>query len=172
MRIEGVCPGNLIRVDDTMESFKLAEMSGLLCFVLASPFKSKLRLEAENEALRHGDLLKLGIDISQTSVAKCMPRRRAPPSQGWRTFLRNHADGIAAIDLFVVPTISFRPLYGLLIMGHGRRRDALHIHLRQRRNERLLRAGVALEQFRREPSPSVLGNPQLELADTVMSERP
>jgi hypothetical protein len=48
-----------------------------------------------------------------------MVRRRGPPSQGWRTFLRNHADGIAATDLFVVPTISFRLLYGLLIMGHG-----------------------------------------------------
>src|SRR3954451_23011952 len=44
-----------------------------------------------------------------------------PPSQDWKTFLRNHADGIAAMDLFVVPTISFRLLYGLLIMGHGRR---------------------------------------------------
>ena len=50
-----------------------------------------------------------------------MVRRRDPPSQGWRTFLRNHADGIAAMDMFVVPTISFRLLYGLLIMGHGRR---------------------------------------------------
>jgi hypothetical protein len=50
-----------------------------------------------------------------------MVRRRHPPSQGWRTFIRNHADGIAAMDLFVVPTISFRLLYGLLIMGHGRR---------------------------------------------------
>src|SRR6478672_10091418 len=69
----------------------------------------------------HGELLKLGIEIGQTSVAKYMARRRAPPSQGWRTFLRNHADGIAAMDLFVVPTISFRLLYGLLIMGHGRR---------------------------------------------------
>ena len=69
----------------------------------------------------HGELLKLGIDVGQTSVAKYMVRRRGPPSQGWRTFLRNHADGIAAMDLFVVPTISFRPLYGLLIMGHGRR---------------------------------------------------
>ena len=68
----------------------------------------------------HGELLKLGIDIGQTSVAKYMARRRAPPSQGWRNFLRNHADGIAAMDLFVVPTISFRLLYGLLIMGHGR----------------------------------------------------
>jgi hypothetical protein len=69
----------------------------------------------------HGELLKLGIEIGQTSVAKYMVRRRHPPSQGWRTFVRNHADGIAAMDLFVVPTISFRLLYGLLIMGHGRR---------------------------------------------------
>jgi transposase InsO family protein len=69
----------------------------------------------------HGELLKLGIEIGQTSVAKYMARRRAPPSQGWKTFVRNHADGIAAMDLFVVPTIAFRPLYGLLIMGNGRR---------------------------------------------------
>src|SRR5260221_14283687 len=58
----------------------------------------------------HGELLKLGIDIGQTSVAKYMARRRGPPSQGWKTFLNNHADGIAAMDLFVVPTISFRLL--------------------------------------------------------------
>jgi hypothetical protein len=70
----------------------------------------------------HGELLKLlGIDIGQTSVAKYMIRTRRPPSQGWKTFLRNHADGIAAMDLFVVPTASFRVLYGLLIMGHSRR---------------------------------------------------
>jgi transposase InsO family protein len=69
----------------------------------------------------HGELLKLGIDVGQTSAAKYMVRRRGPPSQGWKTFLRNHADGIAAMDLFVVPTVSFRLLYGLLIMGHGRR---------------------------------------------------
>jgi hypothetical protein len=69
----------------------------------------------------HGELLKLGIDVGQTSVAKYMAKRRDPPSQGWRTFLRNHADGIAAMDMFVVPTISFRLLYGLLIVGQGRR---------------------------------------------------
>jgi transposase InsO family protein len=69
----------------------------------------------------HGEPLKLGIDIGQTSVAKYMARHRGPPSQGWKTFLNNHADGIAAMDLFVVPTISFRFLYGLLIIGHGRR---------------------------------------------------
>jgi hypothetical protein len=70
----------------------------------------------------HGELLKLGIDIGQTSVAKYMAPRRRPPSQGWRTFLRNHPDGIAAMDLFVVPTISFRLLYGLLVLRHDRRR--------------------------------------------------
>jgi transposase InsO family protein len=70
----------------------------------------------------HGELLKLGIDVGQTSVAKYMARRRPPPSQGWRTFLLNHADGIASIDLFVVPTISFRLLYGLLVLRHDRRR--------------------------------------------------
>jgi transposase InsO family protein len=69
----------------------------------------------------HGELLKLGIDVGQTTVAKYMAMRRRPPSQGWRTFLRNHADGIASMDLFVVPTISFRLLYGLLILQHGRR---------------------------------------------------
>src|SRR3989440_8668529 len=69
----------------------------------------------------HGELLKLGIEIGQTTVAKYMARRRQPPSQGWKTFLRNHAAGVVAMDLFVVPTISFRLLYGLLIMGHGRR---------------------------------------------------
>ena len=70
----------------------------------------------------HGELLKLGIDVGQTSVAKYMARRRGAPSQGWKTFLHNHADGIAAMDLFVVPTVSFRLLYGLLIMSHSRRR--------------------------------------------------
>jgi hypothetical protein len=69
----------------------------------------------------HGELLKLGIDVGQTSVAKYMAKHRRPPSQGWKTFLRNHADGIASIDLFVVPTISFRVLYGLLILRYGRR---------------------------------------------------
>src|SRR5216684_3604082 len=69
----------------------------------------------------HGELLKLGIDVGQTTVAKYIARGRRPPSQGWKTFLHNHADGIASMDLFVVPTISFRLLYGLPIMGHGRR---------------------------------------------------
>jgi hypothetical protein len=69
----------------------------------------------------HGELLKLGIDVGQTTVAKYMVKRRRPPSQGWKTFLRNHADAIASMDMFVVPTISFRLLYGLVILHHSRR---------------------------------------------------
>lgn len=69
----------------------------------------------------HGELLKLGFQVTQSTVAKYMVRRRGPPSQGWKTFLRNHADGIAAIDLFVAPTVGFRLLYGLVIVHLARR---------------------------------------------------
>jgi hypothetical protein len=69
----------------------------------------------------HGELLKLGFEIAQSSVAKYMVKRRAPPSQGWRTFLRNHAPDIAAMDLFVVPTIGFDLLYAFIIIRLDRR---------------------------------------------------
>src|ERR1700716_3862859 len=69
----------------------------------------------------HGELLKLGFELAQSSVAKYMVKRRGPPSQGWRTFLRNQAPDIAATDLFVVPTIGFRMLYGFVIVRLDRR---------------------------------------------------
>jgi transposase InsO family protein len=69
----------------------------------------------------HGELLKLGFEVAQSSVAKYMVKRRGPPSQGWRTFLHNHAPDIAAMDLFVVPTIGFDLLYGLVIVRLDRR---------------------------------------------------
>jgi transposase InsO family protein len=69
----------------------------------------------------HGELLKLGFDVAQSSVAKYMVKRRGPPSQGWRTFLRNHAPDIAAMDLFVVPTLGFDLLYAFVIVRLGRR---------------------------------------------------
>src|SRR5258708_36942024 len=59
----------------------------------------------------HGELLKLGFEIAQSSVAKYMVKRRGPPSQGWRTFLRNHAPDIAAMGLFVVPTVGIDLLH-------------------------------------------------------------
>src|SRR5258706_1163702 len=63
----------------------------------------------------HGELLKLGFEVAQSSVAKYMVKRRAPPSQGWRAFLHNHEPEIAAMDLFVVPTVTFKLLYGFVI---------------------------------------------------------
>src|SRR5438128_2964026 len=69
----------------------------------------------------HGELLKLGFEIAESTVSKYMSWRRGPPSQTWRTFLRNHADGIAAIDLCVVPTLTFECLFAFLVVGHGRR---------------------------------------------------
>ena len=70
----------------------------------------------------HGELLKLGVEVAQSTVAKYMARGRRPPGQSWKTFLRNHAAGIAAMDLLVVPTIGFRLLYGFVILHHHRRR--------------------------------------------------
>src|ERR1700737_3478165 len=69
----------------------------------------------------HGELLKVGFELAQSSVAKYMVKHRGPPSQGWRTFLRNHAPDIAAMDLFVVPTIGFKLLYGFVIVRLERR---------------------------------------------------
>src|ERR1700737_4916019 len=69
----------------------------------------------------HGELLKRGFEVAQSSVAKYMVKHRGPPSQGWLTFLRNHAPDIAAMDLFVVPTIGFRMLYGFVIVRLDRR---------------------------------------------------
>jgi hypothetical protein len=69
----------------------------------------------------HGELLKLGFEIAESTVSKYMVRRRGPPSQTWRTFLRNHAEAIAAIDLCVVPTLTFECLFAFLVVGHGRR---------------------------------------------------
>src|ERR1700674_777778 len=68
-----------------------------------------------------GELLKLGFSVAQSTVATYMVRRRGSPSQGWRTFLRNHAPDIAAMDFFVVPTIGFRILYGFVIVRLHRR---------------------------------------------------
>src|SRR6266850_2027814 len=69
----------------------------------------------------HGELLKLGFSVAQSTVAKYMTQRPDPSSQDWGTFLRNHAPNIAAMDLFVVPTIGFKLLYGFVIVRLARR---------------------------------------------------
>jgi hypothetical protein len=103
-RIEAALP----RPKPPLEIHRLIRAVGL-----ANPLWGALRI--------HGELLKLGIDVGQTTVAKYMPRAKRPPSQGWKTFFHNHADGIATMDLFVVLTISFRLLFGFLILRHDRR---------------------------------------------------
>jgi putative transposase len=70
----------------------------------------------------HGELLKLGLDVSQATVAKYIVRHRRPPSQTWRTFLSNHVEQVVAADFFVVPTMTYRLLFVLVILAHQRRR--------------------------------------------------
>src|SRR6187549_1002481 len=70
----------------------------------------------------HGELLKLGIEIGETSVSKYMVRHRRPPSQTWRTFLNNHVKSLVSVDFFTVPTIRFQILYVFLVLAHERRR--------------------------------------------------
>ncbi len=69
----------------------------------------------------HGELLKLGIEVAQSTVSIYMLPRRDRPLQTWKTFLCNHMEGIASIDLFVVPTIAFEQLFAFLVLGHRRR---------------------------------------------------
>ena len=69
----------------------------------------------------HGELLKLGFKLAESTVSEYIIRRGHPPSQSWRTFLRNHAAAIAAIDLCLVPTVHFERLFAFIVIGHGRR---------------------------------------------------
>src|SRR5246127_4031227 len=79
----------------------------------------------------HGELLKLGIDVSQATVGRYLPRRPKTPSPTWRSFLRNHMTGIVAVDMFVVATATFRMLYAVIVLDHHRRRV---IHFEVTRN--------------------------------------
>jgi transposase InsO family protein len=69
----------------------------------------------------HGELLMLGFEVAQSTVSKYIVRPSKPPSQTWKTFLRSHAEAIAAIDMCVVPTLTFELLFAFLVLGHGRR---------------------------------------------------
>ena len=76
----------------------------------------------------HGELLKLGIEVCQATVAKYMARQRKPPSQTWRAFLKNHVQQLVSTDFFVVPTVTFRVLYVFIVLAHDRRR-LLHFNV-------------------------------------------
>jgi hypothetical protein len=75
----------------------------------------------------HGELLKLGIEISEPTVSKYMVRHPKPPSQTWRTFLENHVQSLVSVDFFTVPTIRFHILYVFLVLAHDRRRFCIWV---------------------------------------------
>ncbi len=81
---------------------------------LANPLRGAPRV--------HGELLKLGINVSQPSVAKYMVRYRKPPSQTWHTFLANHVHNLVSVDFFTVPTVTFRVFFVFIVLAHDRRR--------------------------------------------------
>jgi transposase InsO family protein len=102
----------------------------------------------------HGELLKLGFEIAQSSVAKYMVKRQRPPGQGWRTFLRNHAPDTAAMDLFVVPTIGFDLLYAFVIVRLDRR-DLVWINVTRNPTAEWV-AGQITEAFPWDEAPDYL----------------
>jgi putative transposase len=76
----------------------------------------------------HGELRRLGLEISQATVSKYLPHCRRPPSQTWRTFLANHVGSLVAVDFFVVPTVMFKVLFVFLVLAHDRRR-VVHVNV-------------------------------------------
>jgi hypothetical protein len=76
----------------------------------------------------HGELVKLGLAVSERTVSRLIPRRRRPPSQTWRTFLQNHVGSLVAVDFFTVPTITGRLCCVLVVLAHERRR-ILHVNV-------------------------------------------
>ena len=76
----------------------------------------------------HGELVKLGFEVSERTIFRLMPRRRTPPSQTWRTFLENHLGSTVGIDFFAVPTLTCRILFVLVVLAHDRRR-ILHVNV-------------------------------------------
>src|SRR6267143_1318941 len=134
-----------------MVATKMSSLFVALFALVASSFRSRAALQAEILALRHqlsvfqknaprrlrlhrcdrllwgaprihGELLKLGIAVAQSTVAKYLPRPGKPPSQTWRTFLTNHLVQTTAIDFFTVPTVTFRVLFVFVALSHERRR--------------------------------------------------
>ena len=102
----------------------------------------------------HGELLKLGIEVSQATVSKYMRRSRKPSSQTWLTFLYNHADCLASIDFFTVPTATFRVLYVFIVLSHTRR-EIVHFNVTEHPTARWT-AQQLLEAFPFDSSPRYL----------------
>ena len=117
----------------------------------------------------HGELPKLGIEVTQASVGRCLPRRPKAPSPTWRSFLRNHMTVIAAVDMFMVATVTFKLLYAVIVLSHHRRR-VIHFEVTQNPTQAWLarqiieafpgRSSIA-RSLRRDPSLSThcVGHP-------------
>src|ERR1017187_1204292 len=117
----------------------------------------------------HGELLKLGFEVAQSSVAKYMVKQHRPPSQGWRTFLRNHAPDTAATDLFVAPTIGFDLLYTFVIVRLGRR-NLVWINVTTNPTAEWI-AGQLTEAFPWDEAPRYLIRDRDRIYGTVVTRR-
>src|ERR1035437_5373818 len=117
----------------------------------------------------HGELLKLGFEVAQSTVATYMVTRRGPPSQGWRTFLRNHAPDIAAMDLFVVPTIGCKLLYGFVIV-RLHRRDLVWINVTTNPTAEWVARQIA-EAFPWDDAPRFMVRDRDRIYGTVVTRR-
>src|SRR5213594_1186688 len=114
----------------------------------------------------HGELLKLGLTVSQATVSKYMVRHRRPPSQVWRAFLKNHAKDLIALDFFTVPTATFRVLFVLAMLSHGRRR-LVHFNVTEHPTADLTARQLMIEACGLEESPRHL----IRDRDQVYGER-
>jgi transposase InsO family protein len=117
----------------------------------------------------HAELLKLGFEVAQSSVAKYMVKRRGPPGQGWRTFLRNHAPDVAAMDLFVIPTIGFDLLYAFIIVRLGRR-DLVWINVTTNPTAEWVARQIT-EAFRWDGAPGYMIRDRDRIHGTVVTRR-
>ena len=102
----------------------------------------------------HGELLKLGLEVSKRTVSQLMPRRRKPPSQTWKTFLENHLSELVSVDFFTVPTATFRVLFVLVVLAH-RRRGVIHFNVTEHPTGRWT-AQQMVEAFPEETAPRYL----------------
>src|SRR5437762_1559430 len=102
----------------------------------------------------HGELLKLGINISERSVSRLLPKQRKPPSQSWRAFLDSHVQELVSLDFFTVPTATFRVLFVLVVLSHSRRR-VVHYNVTEHPNA-LWTAQQVIEAFPDDTAPRYL----------------
>ena len=102
----------------------------------------------------HGELLKLGVDISERTVSRLMPKRHKEPSQTWKTFLSNHVGQLVSIDFFTVPTLQLKVLFVFVVLAHERRR-VLHFNVTEHPTAEW-RAQQIIEAFPEETAPRYL----------------